>query len=99
MAELYQEVSFTNNLQQITYLLTWYEIINILKKNIMNFTNIYKKHKGLWIALDEKLEKVISYNLNAKKAHDEAIEKGYKNPTLFKVPKHNLPYIGFSTRE
>lgn len=62
----------------------------------MNFTEIYKNYKGLWITLDEKLKKVISFNKSAKKAYDDAIKKGYKKPTLFKVPKKNLPYIGTS---
>ncbi len=63
----------------------------------MNFTNIYKKYSGSWIALDEKLQKVISSNKSAKEAHKEAVKKGHINPTLFKVPKHNLPYVGFSS--
>lgn len=61
----------------------------------MNLTNVYKKYKGLWVTLDTELKKVVSADTNAKKAYKEAIEKGYKKPTLFKVPKQNLPYIGF----
>lgn len=62
----------------------------------MNFTNIYKKYSGLWVALDEKLQKVIASDKNGKKAYEEAIRKGLGKPTLFKVPKHNLPYLGSS---
>jgi len=62
----------------------------------MDFTKIYKKYSGMWIVLDEGLKKVISFSTSAKKAYDEAIKKGYKKPTLFKVPKKNLPYIGTS---
>ena len=60
----------------------------------INFTQIYKKYKGLWIALDEKLKKVISYDKNIEKAYKKALERGYKKPTLFKVPQNNLPYFG-----
>lgn len=60
----------------------------------MNLTHIYEKYKGLWVALDTKLQKVISSDKNAKTVYRKAVEKGYKNPTLFKVPKQNLPYIG-----
>lgn len=61
-----------------------------------DFTYIYKKYKGLWIALDSKLERVISASRSAEKAYKDAVGKGYKTPTMFKVPKVNLPYFGFS---
>lgn len=61
----------------------------------MDFTKIYKKYSGLWIVLDKKLKKVISSNRDAKRAYKEALNKGFKSPTLFKVPRENLPYIGF----
>lgn len=60
----------------------------------MNLTPIYRKYKGLWVALDNNLKKVISAERDAKKAHENAIKKGYKTPVLFKVPQNNLPYIG-----
>lgn len=60
-----------------------------------NLTKIFSGYKGSWVALDEKLNKVISYNKNAEKAYKEAVGKGYKKPTLFKVPQENLPYFGF----
>lgn len=62
----------------------------------MNFTKIYKQHKGLWITLDQGLRKVISAESSAKKAYESAKKKGYKKPILFKVPTKNLPYIGTS---
>lgn len=66
----------------------------------IDLTNIYKKYKGLWITLDEKLKKVISFDKQADKAYKKALEQGYKKPTLFKVPKENLPYFGyFSSNE
>lgn len=60
-----------------------------------NLTKIFEKYKGLWIALDSSLKKVISSNKNADIVYKEAIKKGYKKPTLFKVPQNNLPYFGF----
>lgn len=65
-----------------------------MKKNT-NLTKIFNKYKGFWVALDDSLRKVISYNKNAQKAYTEALEKGYKKPTLFKVPQENIPYFGF----
>lgn len=63
--------------------------------NYIDLTKISKKYKGSWIALDSRLTTVVSNDKNAKKAFDKAIEKGYKKPTLFKVPKEIIPYFGF----
>jgi len=64
-------------------------------KTNTNLTKIFNKYNGLWVALDESLRNVISSNKNAEKVYKEALEKGYKKPTLFKVPQENLPYFGF----
>lgn len=71
------------------------EIITILMNKAMDFTKIYKKYSGLWVVLDRKLKKVIASNRDAKRAYSEALDKGFESPTLFKVPRENLPYIGF----
>jgi len=39
-------------------------------------------------------DSVISAHKSAKKAYEEAIKKGYKDPILFKVPQHDFPHIG-----
>jgi hypothetical protein len=49
--------------------------------------------KGLWVALTDS-DKVISSHKSAQEAYREAIKKGYKEPILFKVPKHDLPHVG-----
>lgn len=59
-----------------------------------DLTEIYKNYKGLWVALDSTLSKVLSSDRSVKKAHDEAVKNGYRIPTLFKVPEKNLPYFG-----
>jgi len=61
-----------------------------------NLTKIFEKYRGLWVALDGSLKKVISSDKNAEKAYKQALDKGYKKPTLFKVPQENLPYFGFA---
>lgn len=61
---------------------------------VINLTSIYNKYKGRWISLDKSLKKVISSDLTAKGAYDKAIKKGVQKPTLFKVPKQNIPYFG-----
>ena len=64
-------------------------------KKTINLTKIFDKYRDFWVTLDDSLGKVISYNKNAQKAYKEALEKGYKKPTLFKVPQENIPYFGF----
>lgn len=61
-----------------------------------DFTLIYKKYAGKWIALDKKLLKVISSSNNAKVVYEKAIKLGCDNPTLFKVPEKNIPYFGMN---
>lgn len=48
----------------------------------------------MWVTLTESLDTVISADKNPKTALDKAFKKGYKKPTLFKVPKENNAYIG-----
>ena len=54
---------------------------------------VLDKFKGLWVTLTDA-DSVISASKSAKQAYEEAIKKGYKEPILFKVPKHDLPHIG-----
>lgn len=56
--------------------------------------HVFEKYKGLWVTLTESLDTVISANKDPKIALDEAVKKGYKKPTLFKVPRENNAYIG-----
>jgi len=60
----------------------------------IDWTKIYEKYKGLWIALDEKEKKVIAFDKEAKKAFEKARKKGVKIPILFKVPTEIIPYVG-----
>lgn len=63
-------------------------------KNYLDMTKIQKKYKGLWIVLNDKLDNVVTYDSNAKRAYEKAMKKGYKTPTLFKVPREITPYFG-----
>ncbi len=62
--------------------------------NAIDLTHIYKKYKGLWVALDKTYKKVISSDTTAKGAYEKALKKGAEKPTLFRVPKQNLPFVG-----
>lgn len=61
----------------------------------IDLTPLYKKYKGLWIALNDKWG-FISSDKDIKKAHDKAVKKGFKEPIMFKVPKRNVAYFGAS---
>jgi len=54
---------------------------------------ILEKYKGKWVALTED-NKVVSSGYNAKTVYKKAKEKGVEIPTLFKVPKDFIPFIG-----
>lgn len=60
----------------------------------IDLTKIQQKYKGLWIALEDDWETVISSDKNIKTAHDEAVAKGFKMPIMFKVPENNIAYFG-----
>lgn len=60
----------------------------------INLTAVYEKYKGLWVAFDDTLKKVISSDKSAADAYKKAIKEGYKKPTLFKVPQNNTAYFG-----
>lgn len=61
----------------------------------INLSSIQRKFKGMWVVLTDNFSKVIAANKDAKVAYQLALKKGYKRPLLFKVPEHNIPYIGF----
>jgi len=62
--------------------------------NIKNFSEIYPKYKGLWVALTEKEDRVVSSGKDLKAVFNEAKKKGIKTPILFKVPEKILGYVG-----
>ncbi len=62
----------------------------------INWTQIYKKYKGLWVALQEDEEVVLATGKTAKEAWFKAQEKGYKKPILTRIPKEVVGYIGLN---
>ena len=61
----------------------------------IDLTQVYEKYKGLWVALVNETQ-VISANQSVRKVVEEAKKKGYDKPLLFKVPKNDLPFVGFA---
>jgi hypothetical protein len=60
----------------------------------IDWTKIYKKYKGLWVALKRDNKTVIASGQTLKEAVEKAKKKGYKEPILFRVPTEIIPYIG-----
>lgn len=59
----------------------------------MDFTHIYNKYKGLWVALADDEKTVMGKGKTVKDAVKEAKKNGEEDPILFKVPTQVVPYI------
>lgn len=60
----------------------------------IDWTRLYKKHKGLWVALKNDEKTVIASGKTAKETFQKAISKGYKDPILTNLPQELTPYVG-----
>ena len=60
----------------------------------IDWSGIYKKYKGNWVALAEDEITVLAAAKSAKEALSKAKNKGYKNPILTKMPKKLVTYVG-----
>lgn len=61
----------------------------------IDWTKIYEKYKGLWVALKDDEKTVVASGKTAKEALNKAKEKGYENPILTFMPERLVTYIGF----
>ena len=61
----------------------------------IDWTKIYKKYKGLWVALEDDEETVISSGKTAQEAFEKAIKKGFKKPILTRMPEKLVTYVGY----
>jgi hypothetical protein len=59
-----------------------------------DWTKIYKKYKGLWVALLEDESTVVASGKTAKAAFAEAKRRGYQNPILSRIPENLNAYVG-----
>ena len=60
----------------------------------LDWTKIYEKYKGLWVALLDDEVTVVASGRTAKEAWEKAQEKGYKKPIMFRVPTEIILHIG-----
>lgn len=64
--------------------------------SVVDWTNLYTRHKGQWVALKDDEKTVIASGKNARQVLEESKKSGHPNPIMTKVPKENLSYIGAS---
>ncbi|MBI2337557.1 MAG: hypothetical protein HY429_00935 [Candidatus Levybacteria bacterium] len=65
----------------------------------IDWTKIYKKYKGLWVALQEDEKTVIASGNTAKETWDKARKKGFLKPILTRMPPKLIPYVGYGVNE
>lgn len=61
----------------------------------VDWSKIYKKYQGLWVALKPDEKTVIASGKTAKKAMENAQKKGYSRPILTQMPKNLATFVGF----
>lgn len=60
----------------------------------IDWTNIYKKYKGLWVALDKDEKTVLGFGKTAKEALIKAKKKTNETPFLTRMPEKLVSYVG-----
>ena len=61
----------------------------------IDWSKIYKKYRGLWVALKDDEKTVIASGITAKEAWMKAHSKGYQKPILTRMPEKLVTYVGF----
>ena len=60
----------------------------------IDWTNLFKKYKGMWVALQNDEITVITSGATAKEVLSDAQKKGFENPILTKMPITLTTYVG-----
>ena len=60
----------------------------------IDWTPIYNKYKGLWVALRDDEQTVVGSGKTAKEALEKARNGGYTDPILFRVPAKIVMFAG-----
>ena len=60
----------------------------------IDWTRIYRQHKGKWVALKADEVTVIATATTAKLALIKAKKSGYDKPILTRIPAKLVPYVG-----
>lgn len=60
----------------------------------LNWTQLYKKYKGKWIALLDDETTVVGSGKTLKEALEEARKKGHSSPIVSRMPQNLEAYVG-----
>lgn len=60
----------------------------------IDWTKIYQKYKGKWVALAQDEQTVLASGKTAKEAWGKAKNGGYDKPILTKMPLGLITYVG-----
>lgn len=60
----------------------------------INWISIYKKYKGMWVALKDDEKTVITAGKTIKDVMQKSKKRGFELPILFRVPTRATVYIG-----
>jgi len=66
----------------------------MVKNMAINWTQLFKKYKGQWVALKDDERTVITHAKALEDVIDKSSRLGFDNPLLFKVPTKIANYIG-----
>lgn len=61
---------------------------------VISWTKISKKYKGLWVALKQDEKSVVASGKTLKEALDKAHKKRYPNPIMVRMPTQFGEMIG-----
>ena len=62
---------------------------------VIDWTPIYKKYKGMWVALAGDEKTVVASAKSVKETIQLASKNGETKPILLKVPLKQLTYVGY----
>ena len=60
----------------------------------IDWSVLFKKYKGLWVALKDDEVTVVASGKTAKEALLKAYGRGYNKPILTRVPEKLISYVG-----
>ncbi len=60
----------------------------------IDWTNIQRKYKGLWVALADDETTVLSAGKTLKEAQKAAAKKGHQDPIFARMPESLATYVG-----
>ena len=61
----------------------------------IDWSGLYEKYKGLWVALQDDEKTVLASGRTAKEALDKAKGGGYEKPILTRIPEKLITDVGF----